>query len=300
MAGLRREHAEVLDETRVPDAATRRSRRRWLLPAVAGAMLTIGLAAGITIAANRDSKPTSNATVTATQLANVTQACRNWMNSSTSAGATPTLCDDMSGWIEPADDRQRPRDGLRNVGRSRPNARDMPYLDDVDDRWGHWSNARSMRPHGHLDATARRSQLERLDDERPGDGRLIPPTTHCCPTQTTKRGLSSGREATLNKSRCRPNDLTIDELTTHGNDSPDRSPQHRYECCAMSRCTTSTTTNASELDSVSLPAAFPITPRYDHVSTRGFSRALSSTARIPSSSLLSWRPREDSNLRPAI
>ena len=142
-------------------------------------MLTIGLAAGITIAANRDSKPTSNAMVTATQLANVTQAYRNWMNSSTSAGATPTLCDDMSGWIEPADDRQRPRDGLRNVGRSRPNARDMPYLDDVDDRWGHWSNARSMRPHGHLDATARRSQLERQDDERPGDGRLIPPTTHC-------------------------------------------------------------------------------------------------------------------------
>ena len=62
-------------------------------------MLTIGLAEGITIAANRDSKPTSNATVTATQLANVTQACRNWMNSSTSAGATPTLSDDMSGWM---------------------------------------------------------------------------------------------------------------------------------------------------------------------------------------------------------
>lgn len=81
------------------DPVARRSRRRWLLPIAAGAMLAIGLAAGITIAANHDGKPNSNATATATQLADVTQACRSWMNASTPSGATPTWCDEMSRWM---------------------------------------------------------------------------------------------------------------------------------------------------------------------------------------------------------
>lgn len=55
---------------------------------------------------------------------------------------------------EPTDDRQQPHDGLSNVGRSRPNARHMPYLDGIHKRHGHWNHPHRMRRHGHLDATA--------------------------------------------------------------------------------------------------------------------------------------------------
>lgn len=81
------------------DVSTTATRRRWLLPVIAVALLAAGLGVGLAIAAGRDDSSPAQAS-TAVQVSNVNQACTNWMMSvpATSAG-TSDWCGDMTAWM---------------------------------------------------------------------------------------------------------------------------------------------------------------------------------------------------------
>lgn len=72
------------------------TRRRWVLPLVAVALLAAGIAVGVALA-DRDS--TAGAS-TSTQVANMTAACNTWMTSGAAApGGSTAWCSDMTAWM---------------------------------------------------------------------------------------------------------------------------------------------------------------------------------------------------------
>ena len=71
------------------------TRRRWVLPLVAVALLAGGVAVGVALA-DRDSPAQAS---TSTQVANMTAACTTWMTSSAAAGGSTAWCSDMTAWM---------------------------------------------------------------------------------------------------------------------------------------------------------------------------------------------------------
>lgn len=72
------------------------TRRRWVLPLVAVALLAGGVAVGVALA-DRDSPAQVS---TSTQVANMTAACNTWMTSGAAApGGSTAWCSDMTAWM---------------------------------------------------------------------------------------------------------------------------------------------------------------------------------------------------------
>lgn len=81
------------------DVAMPATRRRWVLPLAAVVLLAAGLGVGFAIAAGRDDTSFAQPS-TAVQVANVNQACTNWMMSTpTAATGSANWCGDMAGWM---------------------------------------------------------------------------------------------------------------------------------------------------------------------------------------------------------
>jgi len=88
-----------MTDTLPNDVATTATRRRWLLPLVAAVVLAAGLGIGLAIAAARNTSTPAQPSK-AIQVANVNQACANWMTSTPTPGAgTSNWCDDMTTWM---------------------------------------------------------------------------------------------------------------------------------------------------------------------------------------------------------
>lgn len=88
-----------MTDTLPNDVATTATRRRWVLPVVAVGLLATGLGVGLAIAAARDTTPSAQPS-NAVQVANVNQACTNWMTSAPTTGASASnWCNDMTTWM---------------------------------------------------------------------------------------------------------------------------------------------------------------------------------------------------------
>ncbi len=76
---------------------SRARRRPGLIAALIVAAAAIGLTIGVAVAAARDDNaPTTNST---TQIANVQQACQDWMHSRSGTRPDAGWCSSMTGWM---------------------------------------------------------------------------------------------------------------------------------------------------------------------------------------------------------
>ena len=78
-------------------ASTTTRRRRWLAPLAVVVLAAAGLGIGLAVANNDHSTDAS----TAAQIANVQQACQNWMGNPTRTGVEVSgdWCSGMGGWM---------------------------------------------------------------------------------------------------------------------------------------------------------------------------------------------------------
>lgn len=72
-----------------------RRQRRWIAPVAVMAIAAAGIGVGLVVANSDDRTDVSPAT----QIANVQQACQNWMSSSTTADVSGDWCRNMGGWM---------------------------------------------------------------------------------------------------------------------------------------------------------------------------------------------------------
>ena len=120
---------------------TSKKRRPWLLPVAVMVIAAVGIGVGVAVAANDDDDRAD--TDYSSQIANVQQACQDWMGSYSGTRPSGDWCGDMAGWMNQQltdgqmmgprmwDDPDRMLDTCRQWTSTSGSTGDAPRCDDM-------------------------------------------------------------------------------------------------------------------------------------------------------------------------